>query len=83
MQAHRAEATLSEDGVIMLRDVPFCRGESVEVIILPCRLPSAASGSRYPLGGTPVTLHSPTEPVAEIDLETARVIVIDTHIWVW
>ncbi|MEK7953756.1 hypothetical protein [Luteolibacter soli] len=68
MQAHRAEATVSEDGVLTLRDIPFRRGESVEVIVLPFPAP-AASGSRYPLRGTPVTLISPTEPVADADWE--------------
>ena len=70
MQAHRAETTLSEDGVITLRDIPFLRGESVEVIVLPFSA-AAASGSRYPLRGTPVTLLSPTEPVADADWEAA------------
>lgn len=70
MQAHRAETTLSEDGVITLRDIPFRRGESVEVIVLP--FPAvAASGSRYPLRGTPVTPLAPTEPVADADWEAA------------
>ena len=58
MQAHRAETTLSEDGVITLRDIPFRRGESVEVIVLPFAA-VAASGVRYPLRGTPVTLLAP------------------------
>ena len=66
MLAHRAEATLSEDGVITLRDIPFRRGESVEIIVLPALVP-AASGARYPLRGLPVTLLSPTEPVADAD----------------
>ena len=70
MQAHRAETTVSEDGVITLRDIPFRRGESVEVIVLPFATP-AASGSRYPLRGTPVTLVAPAEPVAEADWEAA------------
>jgi hypothetical protein len=70
MQAHRAEATLSEDGVITLHDIPFRRGESVEVIVLPFAT-GAASGSRYPLRGTPVTFLAPTEPVAEADWEVA------------
>jgi len=40
------------------------------VIVLPFAA-AAASGSRYPLRGTPVTLLSPTEPVADAawDLE--------------
>ena len=70
MQAHRTKTTLSEDGVITLRDIPFCRGESVEVIVLPFSA-VAASGSRYPLRGTPVTLLSPTEPVADTDWRAA------------
>ena len=70
--AHRAETTLSEDGVITLRDIPFRRGESAEVIVLPFA-GVAASGSRYPLRGTPVTLLAPTEPVAEADWEVVGV----------
>ncbi len=68
MQAHRAETTVSEDGVLTLRDLPFRRGESVEVIVLAFEAPAAA-GSRYPLRGTPVTLTSPTQPVADVDWE--------------
>lgn len=70
MQAHRAETTLSEDGVITLRDLPFRRGEAVEVIVLPFATATAA-GARYPLRGTPVKLLAPTEPVAEADWEAA------------
>ena len=68
MQAYRAETTLSEDGVLTLRDIPFRRGEAVEVIVLPFST-VAASGSRYALRGTPITLLSPAEPVAEADWE--------------
>lgn len=70
MQAHRAETILSEDGVLTLRDIPFHRGEAVEVIVLPFATPAAAS-SRYPLRGTPVTLLAPTQPVADADWEAA------------
>ena len=68
MQAHRIETILSEDGVITLRDIPFLRGEAVEVIVLPFPA-AAASASRYPLRGTTVTLLTPTEPVANADWE--------------
>ena len=70
MQAHRAETTVTEDGVITLHDLPFRRGDVVEVIVLPSPA-SVASGARYPLRGTPVTLLSPAEPVAEADWEAA------------
>jgi hypothetical protein len=62
MIAHRAEITLSEDGVITLEGVPFRSGESVEVIVLPNARSSDAQ-ARYPLWGSPVTLIEPTEPV--------------------
>jgi hypothetical protein len=71
MQAHRTEATVTEDGILTLRDIPFRRGDAVEVIVLPSPAPAAA-GARHPLRGTPVKLRSPTEPVAEADWETAE-----------
>ncbi len=71
MLAHRVETVLSEDGVVTLRDVPFRRGESVEVIVLPFPSP-AGSADRYPLRGKPVTLAAPTEPVADSDWEAAE-----------
>ncbi len=67
MQAHRAETTLTEDGSITLRNLPFRRGDSVEIIVLPA---SSAFPSPFPLRGTPVTLLSPTEPVADADWDT-------------
>jgi hypothetical protein len=71
MQAHRVETTVSEDGAITLRDLPFSVGESVEVIVLPF-VSSEDLKTRYPLRGQPVTFLAPTEPVAEADWETAR-----------
>lgn len=71
MQAHRVETTLSEDGVITLRNIPFHRGESVEVIVQPFP-ESTGSNSRYPLRGSPVMLISPTEPVANADWEATE-----------
>lgn len=71
MQAHRIETTLSEDGVITLRNIPFHRGESVEVIVLSFP-ESIGSNSRYPLRGSPVILVSPTEPVADADWEAVE-----------
>ncbi len=71
MHAHRAETTLSEDGVLTLRDIPFRCGESVEVIVLPFAA-VAAPASRYPLRGTPVTLLAPTEPVGSGDWGAAE-----------
>ena len=68
MQAHRVETTLTEDGVITIIGAPFRRGDSVEVIVLPF-VGGHDSSFSYPLRGTPVTLLSPTEPVAVVDGE--------------
>ena len=67
MQAHRTETTVSPDGIITLRDLPFRGGESVEVIVLPY-LAATPPRSRYPLRNTPVSLVAPTEPVADQSL---------------
>ncbi len=71
MQSNRPETTVIEDGIITLRDVPFRRGDSVEVIILPFPVP-VGTVTRYPLRGKPVKLVAPTEPVANADWEAGR-----------
>ena len=71
MQAHRTETVVSEDGVLTLRDLPFRRGETVEVIVLPFPA-TPSSAARYPLRGTPVSLKAPTEPVAQDDWEAGE-----------
>ncbi len=68
MKTHRAKTTLSEDGVVTLQGIPFLRGESVEVIVLPFTK-TLAPENRYPLRGTPVKLLAPTQPVADGDWE--------------
>ncbi len=71
MQAHRAETIVSDDGVITLRDLPFRRGESVEVIVLPYSAP-AEPAARDPLRGAPVPLLLPVEPVGDFEWEASR-----------
>lgn len=70
MQAYRAEATLSEDGTVTLRDIPFRRGEAVEIIVLSA-VP-AAPPACYSLRGTPVSLIAPTQPVAADDWDSLK-----------
>ena len=71
MQAHRVKTVLSEDGVIVLRGIPFRRGDAVEVVVY--QFPEIAqSASRYPLRGKPVALRSPAVPVAEAEWEATE-----------
>jgi hypothetical protein len=43
MNAYKVETILSEDGALMLKDLPFHVGDAVEVIILE-RSPSVSAG---------------------------------------
>ena len=71
MQAYRVETTIQQDGSLIVRHLPLQAGESVEVIIL-VRPSPAATQHPYPLRGTQITYHDPTEPVAETDWEAAQ-----------
>jgi hypothetical protein len=56
LQAHRVETTVGIDGRLVLENVPFPAGESVEVIVLPH--PAAPSPTpAYPLRGKPIVYH--------------------------
>ena len=65
MNAHHLEITLAQDGKIMLEELPFRAGDTVEVIILA--RPSKPNGREYPLRGQPIKYVEPTNPVAQVD----------------
>lgn len=67
--AHRIEAVLSEDGKLLLDDLPFRAGQAVEVIVLPVSRPAPPVNS---LKGTVVRYDEPTAPVAEADWDALR-----------
>jgi hypothetical protein len=68
MEAHRIETTLIQDGTLILDNLPFHAGETVEVIILGQVVP-VTGHVPYGLRGTPVQYSQPTEPVAQEDWE--------------
>lgn len=68
MRAYRVEKTLSEDGVLELRALPFRAGEIVEVIIL-AREDRVCAAQAFPLRGKGLRYEKPTEPVAQDDWE--------------
>ncbi len=63
-QAHRIEAVLSEDGKLLLDDLPFRAGQAVEVIVLPV---TRGTPPDHTLRGTVLRYDQPTAPVAEAD----------------
>ena len=71
MLAHRIETTIKADGTVILENLPFHAGETVEVIVLSCprRL---SEQDRYSLRGTPIQYTDPTESVAQEDWEAIK-----------
>lgn len=68
--AHHLEVTLSQDGKLVLDELPFRAGQTVEVIILASQ--PAANGREYPLRGKPITYVDATDPVAPEDWEALQ-----------
>lgn len=68
MQSYRIETTVSEQGTLVIKDVPFSVGDHVEVIVREVES-RTSGGSRYPLRGTPYEFHQPFDSVAECFLE--------------
>ncbi len=64
MKAYRVEATVSGDKSLVLKEVPFRAGDTVEVIVLEAS-ERPQEKDPYPLRGTPIRYDDPTEPVAE------------------
>jgi hypothetical protein len=62
--AHRIETTINQDGTVMLDNLPFHAGETVEIIILPA-INKNAPENTYLLRGTSIQYDRPTEPVGD------------------
>lgn len=71
MEAHRIETMLTQDGTLVLGNLPFHAGEVVEIIIL-AQSERAANHVSYGLRGMAVRYEQPTEPVVSDDWEAAQ-----------
>jgi len=71
MQDYRVETTVSGDGSLIVKDLPFPPGDRVEVIIRSHDR-GEKKGGRYPLRGKAVRYVDPFENVAEEDWEAMR-----------
>jgi hypothetical protein len=83
MNAYKVETILSEDGALILKDLPFHVGDAVEVIILERsrsvsegESPSHAEAEKveeqpfpnlYPLRGTVLFYEDPFEPAVPVE----------------
>lgn len=71
MSEHRIETILTEDGMLTIKDLPFHKGDAVEVIILERE--KAIPSNPYPLRGTVIRYDDPFEPaVPEEDWEVLQ-----------
>ena len=66
MKAHRIEATLTENGTLTIKNLPFQAGDVVEVIILE-RLSGTLNSNPYPLRGTVIRYDDPFEPATPLE----------------
>lgn len=71
MQDYKVETTVSSDGSLTIKGLPFQAGDRVEVIIRS-REARKEEGTRYPLRGKPIRYTDPFESVAEEDWEALR-----------
>lgn len=66
MNAHRIETALTENGKLSLQNLPFKKGDEVEIIILD-RSSSKNITDSYPLRGTVIRYDDPFEPAASAE----------------
>ena len=64
--AHRVEAILTEDGRLLLDELPFRAGQAVEVIVLPASIAGQLPAG-HSLHGMVIRFDDPTGPVADQD----------------
>lgn len=70
MSTCRVETTVSNDGTVVVKNVPFLPGEQVEVVV-SSKESSAPARDAYPLRGKPLRYVDPFEGVAQDTWETA------------
>jgi hypothetical protein len=70
MQVYRVETTISQNGKLSIKGLPFRKGEAVEVIVLPQK--QIATTNPYPLHGTSVKYNKPFDSVAEEDWDALK-----------
>ena len=61
MNAHCIETSMTENGKLVLQNLPFNKGDEVEIIILERNSTKIAPAS-HPLKGTVISYEDPFEP---------------------
>jgi hypothetical protein len=71
MKTYRVETTVSSDGTVTVKGVPFHPGDQVEVVVRR-RDGGRHRKQRYPLRGKPIRYDEPFESVAEEDWDALK-----------
>jgi hypothetical protein len=71
VEAHWIEATIVERGKLILEDLPFAPGQTVEVLVLSRRPPST-DGQIKTLRDSVLEYRDPFQPVASDDWEAQQ-----------
>lgn len=66
MHTYRIETTISKNGTISIRDLPFEEGDKVEVLVRS-KQDKEKKHEKYPLRGLPIRYVEPFNSVAEND----------------
>lgn len=69
-QMYRIKTTISKDGKLFIKGLPFQPGETVEVTVRAKNQTKRAK--EYPLRGKPVIYHEPFAGVADEDWEALK-----------
>ena len=75
MEAYKTDVIVEEDGTVTISNLPFRKGEKLEVILLQRIVQRAGLVNRlesYPLRGEPVRYVDPFEDVAEDDWKASN-----------
>lgn len=70
MQAHRIETTVQSNGKVVLENLPFDEGETIEIIVLETK-PKSPNESES-LQGKVLKYETPFEPIAGEDWEALK-----------
>jgi hypothetical protein len=70
IQVYRTETTISQDGKLSIKGLPFRKGDAVEVIVLTQKQKQLSRN--YPLRGKPVKYHEPFDSVAQDEWDTGN-----------
>ena len=72
MEAYKVDAVLKQNGILVLKQLPFKRGEHVEVIVIPATEQKQEVAEATPLRGTVLRYDDPFAPVAEAEWEALQ-----------